>query len=69
MGIKEAHPPWSKSDHEYIGVELLVHYIKVALPLSKTRTLIKEATMEHPLLYFTRVAVIGNLVFKVVQKI
>ena len=59
LGIKEAHHPWSKGDHEYTGVELLEHYVKVALPLKKTRKLPKEAPMEHP--YHPELLVLGTL--------
>ena len=48
LGTAEAHHLWSKDGYEYTGVEILEHYVKVALPLSKTRKLPKEAPMEHP---------------------
>ena len=48
LGITEAHHPWPKDGHEYTSVELLEHFVKVALPLNKTRKLPEEAPMEHP---------------------
>ena len=48
LGLEEAHHPWSKDGHEYTGVELLKHFVKVYLPLTKTKKLPKEAPVEHP---------------------
>ena len=59
LGITEAHHPWSKGGHEYTSVELLEHFIEVALPLSKTRKLPTEAPMEHPRL--PELPVLGTL--------
>ena len=47
LGIKKAHHPWSKGHHKYTCVELLEHYVKVALSLNKTRKIPKESPMEH----------------------
>ena len=48
LGFEEAWHPWSKDGREYTAVELHEHFIKVYIPLTRTRKLPKEAPMEHP---------------------
>ena len=50
LALEEAHYPWSKDGHEYPGIELLEHFVKVCLPLTKTKKLPKDAPIEHPCL-------------------
>ena len=48
MGLEEAYHPWSKDGYEFTAVELLEHFVKVCLLLTKTRKLPKDAPIEHP---------------------
>ena len=48
LGFEEAWHIWSKDGKEYTAVELLEHFIKVCIPLTRTRKLPKKAPVEHP---------------------
>ena len=48
LGLKEAYHPWSRDGYEFTAVELLEYFVKVCLPLTKTRKLPKDAPIEHP---------------------
>ena len=48
LGFEEAWHLWSKDGREYTAVELLEHFIKVCIPLTRTQKLLKETPMEHP---------------------
>ena len=48
LGLKEAYHPWSRDGYEFTAVELLEHFVKVCLPLTKTRKLPNDAPIEHP---------------------
>ena len=48
LGFEEAHHPWSRDRYEYSSVEILEHFVKVCLPLTKNKNLSKEATIENP---------------------
>ena len=50
LGFEKAHNPWSRDRYEYSAVELLEHFVKVCLPLTKNKNLPNEAPMEHPCL-------------------
>ena len=43
-----AHHPWSRDRYACSSVELLEHFVKVFLTLTKKNNLLKEAPMEHP---------------------
>ena len=47
LGLEEAHHPWSKDGYEYSAVELLEHFVKKIIPLTKTRNIPNEAPMKH----------------------
>lgn len=47
LGFKEAHHPWSMNGYEYSAIELLEHFVKVCLPLTKKINQLNEAPMEH----------------------
>ena len=47
LGFEEAHHPWSRDRYEYYSVELIQHFKKVCLTLTKKNSLPKEAPMEH----------------------
>ena len=48
LGYEESHHPWSRDKYEYSAVELIEHFVKVFLPLTKNNNLPKESPMEHP---------------------
>ena len=48
LEFEEAHHTWSRDRYEYYAVELIEHFVKVCLPLTKKKNLPKEAPMEHP---------------------
>ena len=50
LGFEEAYNSWSKDGDEYTSLQLIEHFVKVCLPLTKTRKFPKEAPMEHPCL-------------------
>ena len=45
LGFEEAHNPLSRNRYEYYVVELIEHFVKVCLPLTKKKNLPKEASM------------------------
>ena len=47
LWIEEAYHPWSKDGDDYTALRLIEHFLKVCLPLTKTRKFPKEAPMEH----------------------
>ena len=48
LGFEEAYNPWSKDGDDYTALQLIEHFVKVCLPLTKTREVPKKAPMEHP---------------------
>ena len=40
--------PWSKDGDDYTALQLIDFFLKVCLPLTKTKNVPKEAPMEHP---------------------
>ena len=46
--FEEAHHPWSRNRYKYSDVELIEHFVKVHLHLTKNKNLPKEAPIEHP---------------------
>ena len=46
--LEESYHPWSKDVDDYTALQLIEHFVKVCLPLTKTRKIPKEAPMEHP---------------------
>ena len=48
LGFEEAHHPWSKDGDDYTALQLIEYFVKVCLPLIKTRKVPKDASMEHP---------------------
>ena len=44
----EAHHRWSRDRYECSDFELLEHFVKFCLPLTKNKNLPKEAPLEHP---------------------
>ena len=48
LGFEEARRPWSRDRYQYSDVDLIEHFIKVCIPLTKKKILPKEAPMEHP---------------------
>ena len=59
LGFKEAWHPWSRDGYEFTAVELLEHFVKVCLPLVKTRKIPEHPPMEHPRL--PELPVLGTL--------
>ena len=61
--FEESHHPWSRDRYKYSDVELLEHFVKVCLPLTKNKNLPKEAPMEHPRLpeFPTLGTLMGNI--------
>ena len=45
LGFEEAHHPWSRDTYEYSSVELIEHFVKTFLPLTKKNNHPKEAPM------------------------
>ena len=50
LGLEEAYHPWSYDGNEYTSVELLEHFVKVCLPLTKSRKLPDKPPLEYPAL-------------------
>ena len=50
LGFEEAYHPWSKDGEDYTALQLIEHFLKLCLPLTKKRKVPKDAPMEHPLL-------------------
>ena len=48
LGFEDARHLWSMDRYEYSDVELLEHFVKAFLPLTKEKNLSKESSMEHP---------------------
>ena len=48
LWFEEAYHPWSKDGNDYTALQLIEHFVKVCLPLTRTRKVPKEAPMEHP---------------------
>ena len=48
LGFEEAYHPWSKDGDNYTALQLIEHFVKVCLPLTKTRKVSKEPPLEHP---------------------
>ena len=48
LGFEEAYHPWSKDGDVYTALQLIEHFVKVGLPLTKTRKVPKEPPLEHP---------------------
>ena len=48
LGFEEAHHTCSRNIYEYYVVEIIKHFVKVCLPLTKNKNRPKEAPMEHP---------------------
>ena len=48
LGFEEAYHPWSKDGDDYTALQLIEHFVKFCLPLTKTRKVPKEAPMEQP---------------------
>ena len=48
LEFEEAYHPWSKDGDDYTALQLIEFFVKVCLPLTKTRKVLKEAPMEHP---------------------
>ena len=44
----EEHHPCSRDRYKYSAVELIEHFVKVFLPLTKNKNFPKEASIEHP---------------------
>jgi len=59
LGFEEAWHPWSRDGYEFTAVELLEHFVKVCLPLVKTRKIPEHPPMEHPRL--PELPVLGTL--------
>ena len=47
LGFEEDNHPWSRDRYEYYDVEIIEHFVKFCLPLTKKKNLPKEAPMEH----------------------
>ena len=47
LGFDEAYHPWSKDGDVYTALQLIKHFVKVCIPLTKIRNFPKEAPMEH----------------------
>ena len=39
LGFEQSYHPWSRDRYEYSSIELIEHFVKVCLPLTKNRTL------------------------------
>ena len=48
LEFEEAYHPWSKDGDDYTDPQLIQHFVKVFLPLTKSRKVPKETPMEHP---------------------
>ena len=48
LGFEEAYHPWSKDGDDYTALQIIEHFVKACLPLTKTRKVPKDAPMEHP---------------------
>ena len=48
LAFEEAHHPRSRDIYDYSDIYLLQHVLKVFLPHTKTKNLLKEAPMENP---------------------
>ena len=59
LGSEEAYHPWSKDGYDYTALQLIDFFLKVCLPLTKTRKVPKEAPMEHPRL--PELSILGTL--------
>ena len=46
--FEDTYHPWSKDGDDYTGLQLIERFVKVCLPVTKTRKVPKEAPMEHP---------------------
>ena len=60
LGFEEAYHPWSKDGDDYKSLQLIAHFVKVCLPLTKSRKVPKEAPMEHARL--SELPILGTLV-------
>ena len=47
LGFEEAYHPWSKDGDDYTALQLIEHFVKVCLPLTKTRKVPKQPPLEH----------------------
>ena len=59
LGFEEVYHPWSKDGDDYTALQLIGHFVKVCLPLTKTRKVPKEAPMEHP--WLQELLILGTL--------
>ena len=59
LGFEEAYHPWSKDGDEFRDIQLVKHFVKVCIPLTKTRKVPKDAPMEHPRL--PELTILGTL--------
>ena len=48
LEFEEVYHLWSKDGDDYTALQLIEHFVKVCLPLTKKRKVPKEAPMEHP---------------------
>ena len=48
LGFEEAYHPWSKDGDDYTALQRIEHFVKVFLPLTKTRKVPKDAPTENP---------------------
>ena len=48
LGFEKEYHPCSKYGDDYIALQIIEHFVKFCIPLTKTRKVVKQAPMEHP---------------------
>ena len=58
LGFEEEYHPWSNDGDDYTALQLIGNFVKVYLPLTKTRKVTKDAP-EHP--HLPELPILGTL--------